>query len=104
MLDIAKNEISTFNGLGADGQGWQTAQDMINTTANAAANVINAINSGNNNNSSSDQQQNIPTRPAGNNNSNNNNNKQSDIMDYLPWIAGGLGLILLITVMSNNKK
>lgn len=103
MLDIAKNEISSFNGLGADGQGWQTAQDMINTTANAAANVINAINSGNNNNSSSDQQQYISTRPAGNNNS-NSNNKQSDIMDYLPWIAGGLGLILLITVMSNNKK
>lgn len=103
MLDIARNEISSFNGLGGDGSGLTTVMNTLDQATDMFVKVNDSINKGKEgNNSSSDQSLNINTRNVGDDNK--KKSSDSDIMDYLPWIAGGLGLILLITVMSNNKK
>lgn len=110
MLEIANNEINAFNGLSGDDDG-KVAKDP-NTTGgtsgdgssnwvddtvnllNAGSNAFVSINDSLNHQGNSSQQQvnyNIGTRGA-------SGNKKSDfdIMDYLPWMLGGLGAILLI--------
>lgn len=115
MLDIANKITNSYNGLSGDGDkvpkdpgtdggnvsgngnGWQIAQDMINTTANAFATVNDSLN--NNNNSSNSGYNYMPTYiPA-----NYNTSKKSDFMDYLPWILGGLGVITLVLVVTKKK-
>ena len=111
MLEITNNEINAFHGLSGDddgkvardpnatggtsgdGNGWTTAQNIIDSTGNllnAGANFANSLHS---NNTGSNYN-------GGYNYNNYNpgttNVKQSNTMDYLPWILGGLGAILLI--------
>ena len=113
MLQIAENEINSFNGLAGDGErdiaaaqtggtsnnGWQTAQNMIDSTStliNAGANFVDSLN---NNSSSSNGTNYTPynynwgVTPAP--------QKQTD---YVPWILGGLGVVLLFGVVMFNKK
>lgn len=110
MLEIVSNEINAVNGLGdGDGSGnginWT---DVIKTTLEVGGDVaetaIKEKNSGGSSSSgsSSDYSINLNTRDAGSNSKKNNN-----INNYLPWIIGGLGVLLLfgmMTMNNNNKK
>lgn len=130
MLEIAANEINSFNGLSGDGDkanvnpnaqyqpgsgtsdsgtsgngnGWQTAQnvaDLVNQGADIFVKVNDSLNnnSSNNNNNGGYYASGINTRNVSGNS--NNNNKETD---YLPWILGGLGVIMLFGIMTMSKK
>lgn len=114
MYNISADAISTFHGLGGDGSGITTAQNITDMTVdvtNAAANLINAINSGKQNNSSS-------TTTGGNSAGENPSTwtprttnagslttpQKSSTPDWLPWAIGGGLLLVGIVLLTNNKK
>lgn len=117
MLEIANNEINCFNGLAGDdvekvakdqnanasgtsGNWVDSTVNLLNSGANAFATVYDSLNHQGN----SSQQQvnyNIGTRNASGNGS-GNKKSDVDIMDILPWALGGLGVILLITMVSKK--
>lgn len=112
MLDIAQNDINSVNGLagddvqkvakdpqGSSGSNWSdTAQSWVNTLTNSFVTVNASLNHQGNSSSNSGDNININTTPG-----RTSNSSQSDIMDYLPWILGGLGAILLVAVVTKKK-
>lgn len=109
MYQIAANEIDAVNGLAGENtaENWQIVQDMITTSANAFATVNDSLN-----NNSSNQQQGSSTIVGGNPSTYSPNvrplttTSKKEETNYLPWIIGGVGVVLLLSmlVMSNNKK
>lgn len=98
MYDIAAEEISSFNGLGAGGEAWNNyGKDLTNTLVNAATSIANtAITAKNNKQTTGGDSSTysptvyVPTTTTGGTTSQNSQSKS--IGDYLPWIIGGLAV------------
>lgn len=111
MYSIAQAEIQGFNGDNS-GQWIEILPDLVTATGGAASSIITASNSGGS--SSSNQQQNGGGTIVGGNSSTyspgtrplNTGTAKKEETNYLPWIIGGVGALLLvgILVMNNNNK
>lgn len=108
MLEIVSNEINAVNGLGdGDGSGngidWtDVIKTSIEVGGDVAETAIKEKNSGGSSSSSSGSDYNIRLNTTG---AGGTSNKKST-NDYLPWIIGGFGVLLIfgMMTMNNNKK
>lgn len=108
MLEIVSNEINAVNGLGdgdgsGDGINWtEVLKTTIEVGGDVAETAIKEKNSGGSSSSGSgnDYRIRLNTTGAGGTSSKKSTN------DYLPWIIGGLGVLLIfgMMTMNNNKK
>lgn len=122
MYNIVQEEVESVNGLGANGNFWNAADNVVNllnTGADAASKIITATKQGKQpanvyyvgGNTPSPTAYNPPQQPVynppqqqyysvpGNNTTSNNEEKK----DYLPWIIGGAVAVGLLIFMNKKK-
>lgn len=106
MYNIVAKEIAAVNGLGANGENLQNWMPLIEAGINAGTTIATtAINAKNQPTGGTVVTGGSTTTYAPTGGSTYRPTTTTQKTDYTPWIiAGGIGLLALVYVMSNNNK